>query len=480
VFLTGQFFILFLAAFIFHAVFPSNRRWIVLLTFSYIFYYFVDPIFPVYLGALTIISYLLAKIESKSGKRKAVALTASILIPVSVLIFFKYLDFFSGIISDLIGISALKSSTGIILPVGISFYIFKILSYHIDLYNKRIGFEKHFGYYALYLSFFPQLLAGPIERAVNFIPELRKKYTFDEELFYSGVRMFLRGAVKKVVIADRLAVFVNEVFSTPQSYRGITLIITAIFFSFQIYCDFSGYSDIAIGLGRILGYRTKNNFNYPYFSKRISEFWGNWHISLSSWLRDYVFFPLSFSLMRIIDRFNLKNKTKDKIIYSISALITMFLAGLWHGANWTFVIWGVIIGTYLVFSILTAGIRKSFVKRLHLKKLKWFYNFWQILFTFILVSFSWIFFRSGSISASFEYINNFSFRFNGRGLGYIIISSFIILIFVSLEYISIKSEKFKIPGKIKPVFNVLVYCILICILIIFGVDSKNEFLYFNF
>jgi len=259
------------------------------------------------------------------------------------------------------------------------------LSYTIDVYRGDKAPERHLGFFALYVSFFPQLLAGPIERATRFLPQLREKFAFDYRRVTDGIKLMLWGFFQKMVIADNLATLVDSVYNHPAEYRGIGLLIAVVFYSFQIYCDFSGYSDIAIGAAQVMGFTTMGNFNRPYFSKSIPEFWRKWHISLSTWFRDYLYIPLGGNRVSI-----------PKWYFNL--FFVLLICGLWHGANWTFVVWGGLHGFYLVLSALTQGIRGKIYRTIALDKVPRLHHSLKTLVTFSLVSLAWIFFRAHSIS----------------------------------------------------------------------------------
>ena len=280
-----------------------------------------------------------------------------------------------------------------LLPVGISFYTFQTLSYTIDIYRGDKEPERHFGIFALYVSFFPQLVAGPIERSTRLLPQLNKKHTFNYLRVKNGLLLMLWGFFKKIVIADRLAALVNTVYNHPTDYQGIVLIIATVFFAFQIYCDFSAYSDIAIGAAKIMGYDLMKNFNRPYFSKSIAEFWRRWHISLGSWFRDYLYFSLG------------GNKA-GKYVWYKNIMIVFLMSGLWHGANWNFVIWGCLHAFYILFSLFIKNIKLYIHNFLNIKKDMFFYKILQVICTFILVDFAWIFFRASTLSDSIYIIKN--------------------------------------------------------------------------
>ncbi len=294
------------------------------------------------------------------GRRK-LWFFSGLLVTLGLLFVFKYLELFRQTLHDLAGVffrlqplAPLK----ILLPIGISFFTFKIISYLIDVYYRRIEPETHLGIYALYVSFFPQLLAGPIERAARFIPQLKAPVHFDWERVASGMRLVVWGLFKKMVIADRLAFFVDEVFRHPEG-QGLQLLLAVYFYAFQIYCDFSGYSDIAVGITRVLGFESMKNFDFPYFARSITQFWSRWHISLSSWLRDYLFLPIAYAVMRRIRGEKLLAVKAETWGYFVGIFLTMLLGGLWHGASWTFVIWGGLYGVYQVFSYSGKRLRRK-------------------------------------------------------------------------------------------------------------------------
>ena len=291
----------------------------------------------------TLVDYIAGKkiYTSNSRKEKKFFLWLSILVNIGILFGFKYFNFFNestGIIFGELNLFYNIPQLEVLLPVGISFYTFQTLSYTIDIYRGKTIPESHLGIFALYVSFFPQLVAGPIERSNNLLPQFKRYYYFEYNRVVSGLRLMLFGLFKKVVIADRLAEHVNQVYNSPDQYFGISIIMATILFAFQIYCDFSGYSDIAIGAARVMGIRLMINFNLPYSSRSISEFWKRWHISLSSWFKDYFYIALGGN--RVV---------KWKWYYNL--LLTFLVSGLWHGANWTFLLWGLLHGIYMISAI---------------------------------------------------------------------------------------------------------------------------------
>jgi len=307
-------------------------RWVLLLGASYYFYMCWKAEYIILIVFSTLVDYFaarqMARIQEKKKRRPFLYL--SLLSNLGLLFFFKYWNFFSGetrALLDSWNIMADVPTFQLLLPVGISFYTFQTLSYTIDVYNGKLEPEKNLGRFALYVSFFPQLVAGPIERATHLLPQLRQTFDFDYQRVVSGLQQMLWGFFKKVVIADRLAVYVNEIYASPGDENGLALLLATYFFAFQIYCDFSGYSDIAIGAARVMGYDLMENFRTPYLSKSIREFWSRWHISLSTWFRDYLYIPLGGNRV-------------PQVRWFLNLFIVFVVSGFWHGANWTFLIWG--------------------------------------------------------------------------------------------------------------------------------------------
>ena len=369
-------------------VLPHKFRWMLLLLASCLFYMTFIPVYILILLFTIVVDYFAGIfIEKSEGHRRKVFLTASIIVNVGALVFFKYFNFINGNMLELARLVHWNYPIGalnIILPIGLSFHTFQAMSYTIEVYRGKQKAEKHFGLYSLYVMFYPQLVAGPIERPQNLIHQFKEKHEFDYTNVTEGLKLMAWGLFKKVVIADRLAVVVNRVYRNPEIYPGLPTLIATIFFAFQIYCDFSGYSDIAIGAARVMGFKLMLNFKRPYFSKSISEFWKRWHISLSSWFRDYLYIPLGGSRV-------------SKWRWQYNLLIVFLLSGLWHGANWTFVIWGALNGIYLIASVWTENARAKLVELSGLSKYPETHKLIKMLITFCLVCFAWIFFRANSL-----------------------------------------------------------------------------------
>ena len=330
---------------------PHKYRWTILLAGSYYFYMSWKAEYIILIMISTLIDYVAGIQIDKavSRTRKKIFLGLSLFTNLGLLFAFKYFNFFSDstrIFLQQFAIQLNPLTLKVLLPVGISFYTFQTLSYTIDIFRGRIKPEKHLGIFAVYVSFFPQLVAGPIERAKNLLPQFYVKHKFKYDRAVSGARLMLWGFFKKMVIADTVAITVNMVFNNPSAYSGTYLILATIFFAIQIYCDFSGYSDIAIGAARMMGFDLMQNFRMPYLSKSIREFWKRWHISLSTWFRDYLYYPLIGKKITIF-----------KLYFCI--FLVFLISGLWHGANWTFLIWGGLHGFYLTFAAITKNFRKK-------------------------------------------------------------------------------------------------------------------------
>ena len=361
---------------------------------SYFFYACWDYRFLSLIILSTIIDYFSAlKIASeKNQNKRKLILYVSVFSNLGILFFFKYFGFFIEnfqAVFSFFGAKVNISSLNIILPVGVSFYTFQTLSYTIDVYRKNILPTRDFISFSAFVSFFPQLVAGPIERATNLLPQFyeRRKFNFDQSV--DGFRQILWGLFKKVVVADQCALVVNTIFDGYTEYSGSTLIIGAIFFSFQIYGDFSGYSDIAIGVSRLLGFNLKKNFSFPYFSRDIAEFWRRWHMSLTTWFRDYVYIPLGGS-------------NGNKYFKIRNVFIIFIISGFWHGANWTFIIWGLINAVFFIPLLLLKRNRNN-ISVIEKNKFS-IRDLINILLTFSIITFGWIFFRSPNITIAYEYI----------------------------------------------------------------------------
>ena len=419
------------------------------------------------------------------GPKRKIFLIVCIVINLGLLSLFKYFNFFAQSTTDLLNSIGFKADTitlDFILPIGISFYTFQTLSYTIDVYRTKIEPSKDIISFFTYASFFPVILAGPIERAENLLVQFSKKREFKYEQAVHGLQLIFWGLFKKVVIADRLAILVDQIYGNPHSYSGVPLIIATYFYAFQIYCDFSGYSDIAIGSGKLLGFNLMTNFRTPYYSKDTAEFWRRWHISLSTWLRDYLFMPL-----------NIQFRNLRQWGVAISLFFTFVLCGLWHGANWTFIVWGAIHGFYLITGLWFKGIVDKFYNFFGLKENSKGRNLINLLWTFHLILFAWIFFRANSLSDAFYILNNiFSVTLSGitdvlKGtveLGLkrydLLIALVSIILMETVHIIQRKKEIRKILLSKSPVIRWGLYISAVFIILLFGVFHLKEFIYFQF
>lgn len=386
----------------------GQARWIFLLLASYFFYMYSQPALIVLILFTTVVSWgsslVIERLDGRIAagdlsdgevrrikRKKKLCLTLTLVSSLGVLFFFKYFVFVAETVFGIVGLftgEAYRINLNLILPVGISFYTFQTLSYAIDVYRGSIRAERHFGYYALFVSFFPQLVAGPIERPGNLLPQLRARLPVSSEDVGYGLRKMMLGFFKKIAVADLLSVYVNAIYNNPGdtgTIPALGVILSTLLFAVQIYCDFSGYSDIAIGCARIMGIRLMKNFDRPYTAKTIREFWGRWHISLSGWFRDYLYVPLGGSRCA-------------RWRHLLNVCVVFLISGLWHGAAWTFVIWGGLHAVYQVIGILTLGARNRLLEKIGLSPNGRLVGALRTFNTFLLVDFAWLFFRANSTS----------------------------------------------------------------------------------
>ena len=498
-----QFVIFFFVVLILYYIIPKKIRWIWLLITSYIFYMAWNVKYVALLFGMTLITYLMGffidKIKSakvQEMRKQWIArgfLVLAIVCNIGLLIYFKYMNMFAGFIYAIcgkLGIAVSGRSFDILLPVGISFISFQSLGYVIDVYKGKIQAEKNLFKYALFVSFFPQLVAGPIERSENLLSQIQnvhKQERISYEKFTNGFILMLFGYFQKIVISDKLAVFADNVFAAPEQYNSIILFLGAVAFTIQIYCDFGGYSNIAIGAAQVLGFDMMENFNAPYFAASIKEFWRRWHISLSTWFRDYVYIPLG-------------GNRKGTIRKYINLMITFLVSGLWHGAHMHFVVWGGIHGAYQIIGDMA---RKVIAKieskhQIPIKTNVCSFKILQVMVTFVLVTVAWIFFRADSLTGAFVYIKqmctlpDIGVLFNGtvfslglnendvRALGFCLL-----ILFLSdlVRYKkNMRIERYLCTQNLWFKWSVLL--ILIVCIIVFGEYGLNydtsEFIYFQF
>ncbi|SFB72534.1 MBOAT family O-acyltransferase [Butyrivibrio sp. YAB3001] len=380
---------------------PKKIRYVWLLLTSWCFYYLLSGKLLLLLIAVTVVTYFTGiQIDKCSQKDKMALKKASfitgIVLLVIILGYFKYTGFMVETVRKIqavLGLEQIGALAGIVLPVGISFYIFQAIGYMADCYNKKISVEKNYLRLALFISFFPQIMSGPIERAGKMIPQFMEPKDFSYDRMRDGLLLMLWGYFQKIIIADRLAVMVNHVYSSYENYSGTIVFLTTVFYTFEIYCDFAGYSNIAIGCAKIMGIDIMKNFEQPYLSGSIAEFWRRWHMSLSSWLRDYLYIPLG-------------GNRKGYVRKLINICIVFAISGLWHGAAWTFVIWGLLHGMYQVIGIVLKPVRDAVVEKIRIDRNSFSHNFFKIVVTFMLVNIGWIFFRATTFNSAVYMLKN--------------------------------------------------------------------------
>lgn len=439
-------------------------RWLWLLAASCYFYMFFRPIYILILFFTIAVDYTAGILieNSNDKKHRKLWLVASLLANIGVLIFFKYINFFGQTWYDLTGLGSATNGPllNIILPVGLSFHTFQAMSYTIEVYRGNQKAERHAGIYALYVMFYPQLVAGPIERPGHMLPQLHKEQHFDYDKVSKGLRRMLWGFFKKLVIADRLSFFVNMVYAQPHQYTGWPLIWAILFFSFQIYADFSGYCDIAIGAANVMGFDLMENFKLPYFSSSVGEFWKRWHISLSSWFRDYVYIPFGG---------NRNGNSK----WTFNILLVFAISGLWHGAAWTYVIWGILHAIFII-------VEKMAGRYIRLPQML------SIVLTFIVVTLAWVFFRAESVNDAWYILSHLRPSIDNLiGLPLISSTSFVLsflltALMITTELIQVKQNELGISVAKKPILRYVMTYGLIMLIIIFGIFEEQTFIYFQF
>jgi alginate O-acetyltransferase complex protein AlgI len=471
-------------------ILPHKYRWLLLLIASCYFYMTFVPIYILILLFTIIIDYLAGiLIDRSKGTQRKRMLYASIVANLSVLIFYKYFNFLNENITFLLNLFGADNSIknlSILLPIGLSFHTFQSMSYTIEVYRGNQKPERHFGIFALYVLFYPQLVAGPIERPQNLLHQFYEKHTFNYDRVVEGLKLMLWGFFKKIVIADRLALMVNKVYNHPHNYEGVSLILATVLFTIQIFCDFSGYSDIARGAAKIMGFDLMLNFRRPYHSKSISEFWSRWHISLSTWFKEYLYIPLGGN--RVL---------KWRLYFNIG--IVFFISGLWHGASWNFVIWGALHGFYLIFAKATSKIWTSVANKLNLTKYKKANAFFHLFTTYCLVAFAWIFFRANNFKDAIYIVTHlfsniasqcYSIFTNGlirQKLIYFDLDTYIffyscfaILLLEAIHLVQHKMYLSLLFHRQPIIIKHTIVSTVVLLIIFFGIFKKTSFIYFQF
>ncbi len=464
---------------------PHAYRWLLLLAASCIFYMAFIPVYILVLALTITIDYTAALlIERREGKRRKVYLVGSIVSTCTVLFIFKYFNFFNANLAEVARFFHWNypiEGLSLVLPIGLSFHTFQSLSYVIEVYRKNFKAERHFGIYALYVMFYPQLVAGPIERPGHLIHQLREEHPFDYQRVMDGLKLMAWGFFKKVVIADRLAPVVDKVFSDPTQYTGLPLIAAAVSFAIQVYCDFSGYSDIAIGSAQVMGIRLMENFNRPLFLASIPEFWRRWHISLMTWFRDYVYIPMGGNRV-------------GKWRWYLNIFFTFTLSGLWHGANWGMVLWGSFNGLYVILSDLTRHVRRKGLAWIRLDHYPILHRGLGVALTFFLFWFTLIIFRAKNLSDALYVITHLGtglgglrdFHVSVENLSGVFPKYELLTVLIAIGWMVFiegieKPEEMRHPFRERPVWaRWALYYVCILFLIFFGEYNDQAFIYFQF
>lgn len=428
------------------------------------------PVYALLILTSTILTYVCGIIMSmsKSAIQKKLTLSISLIINFGILFFYKYFNFIGSSITHIfqsLNVDITIPNFDVLLPVGISFYTFQAVGYTIDIYRKEINPERNFLKYALFVSFFPQLVAGPIERAKNLLPQFHKYQKFDYVRIVEGFKLMLWGYFMKVVVADRLSTYVDAVYNNVEAHSGITLVFATFLFSFQIYSDFAGYSNIAIGVAKVLGFNLMTNFNRPYFAVSITDFWRRWHISLSTWFKDYVYIPLG------------GNRVSPKRHY-FNLISTFVISGIWHGANWTFVIWGALHGIYQSVEKILFNKKATEHSPLVIE------NMLRRIITFILVGFAWIFFRANTVADSFIVVQSIFTKGGSlftNNIDSIVLGIMGVITLLLFEFLHENNNgDFVFLSNKSPLLRWSAYVSLILSLLLFGVFDGGQFIYFQF
>ena len=464
---------------------------LILLTSSYFFYAYWDWRFLFLLVFISLANFYIGLLLGKRGaiKYPNIWFIIGLILNIGILSYFKYFNFFiSGFIKIFseIGVTLEINPLRIILPLGISFYIFLSISYLIDIYQGRLKPCQNIFDALLTFSFFPILLAGPIQRPVSLLPQIQSRRAFNYSKAVTGLKQILWGLFMKIVIADRCAIHVNDIFQNYTYYSGSTLMTGSIFFTIQVYADFAGYSLIAIGISGLLGFDLMNNFSYPYFARSIADFWKRWHISLTTWFRDYIFLPVSYKISRRIKREKLWFIKTDIIIYILGITTTWILTGLWHGGNYTFIVWGLINGFFLILYHIARKPRNVFMKKIHINKENLIIIGLERLYIIVIILLFWIFFRADSLEQANGYLSRiFDKSFftipHFANLDKAITTTALIIVFLILEWIG-RDNQFalaKIGATWRRPYRYTVYYLIIFAIFWFG-GKEQQFIYFQF
>ncbi|WP_266366309.1 MBOAT family O-acyltransferase [Tellurirhabdus rosea] len=462
---------------------PHRYRWLLLLTASCYFYMAFVPVYILILGGTIVVDYFAGIwLENAEGPRRKALLVASLVANIGVLAIFKYYNFLNDNLTALLGLGEIKNpipALKMLLPIGLSFHTFQAMSYTIEVYRGNQKAERHFGIYALYVMFYPQLVAGPIERPQNVLHQFHEVHKFDYTNAVEGLKRMLWGLVKKLVIADRLALYVDVIYGNTHYHNGMTFLVASVFFAIQIYCDFSAYSDIALGSARVMGFDLMENFRRPYFARTVSEFWSRWHISLTTWFRDYLYIPLGGNRVSVPR-------------WYLNQMIVFMVSGLWHGAAWTFVIWGGLNGFYLIAATATKPWRKTVAEAVGLTRLPGLHKMLEIGFTFLLICLTWVFFRAATVSDAFFILKQIAtmgtsiytpdrfaiFTPNPAALLYAVFGIGLLFLYEGKqEYFS---GLFSLQHNSRTLVRHLTYAALVMLIMLLGVLDGGQFIYFQF
>ena len=458
-------------------VLPHRIRWVLLLLASCFFYMFFKPEYILILLFTIIVDYYAGILleTTENPRRKKQYLLMSLVANIGVLAVFKYYNFINDNITGLCTLFGVKNHIpylSMLLPIGLSFHTFQAMSYTLEVYRGHHKAERHFGIYALYVMFYPQLVAGPIERPQNILYQFHEKKEFNRSNLEQGLKLMLFGFFKKIVIADRLAIYVNTVYSSPAHFHGFQILVAMFFFAFQIYCDFSGYTDIALGAAQCMGYTLMKNFNYPFLSVNVTDFWRRWHISLSTWFNDYLFTPILVAK---------RNWGKFAVVFAL--FITFGISGLWHGAAWTYVVFGLLNGMALIYEFLAKKFRKNLSRMIPAS----IYVNASILLTFMFACFTWVFFRAHTMEDAFTVLRNIPVNWGGTWHVFYEKANYFVLIlaFIGIEWVWRNKERVRdaVLIRLPRVYSTLgltYYALLVWGILVWGEFGKKTFIYFQF
>lgn len=464
---------------------PHRFRWFMLLVASCYFYMTFVPVYILILFFTIVVDYFAGiYIEKSQGQTRKWFLVASLVANIGVLAIFKYFNFVNEnitLLMDNMGVKNPIPYLSILLPIGLSFHTFQAMSYTIEVYRGNYKAERHFGIYALYVMFYPQLVAGPIERPQNILYQFYEKYEFDYQRIADGLKLMAWGLFKKIAIADRLSYIVNVAYDEPYKYHGLNFVIATVFFAFQIFCDFSGYTDIALGAARVMGFKLMKNFNRPYHSKSISEFWSRWHISLSTWFRDYLYITLGGNRVSIPR-------------WYFNLFFVFLVSGLWHGANWTYIVWGALNGFYLVFAIVSQKFRNRVAEASGITRFPKVYSWVQFLTTFVLICISWVFFRARTIADAMHILKSIftdtwadivnlihTHHMEPLAPATKMIPAVLVIVILEMVHLFQKRRSMLQFVNSKPKYvRWSIYYAFVLLLLIFGTASHSQFIYFQF